>query len=87
VQQIVIVEGLLIGLLSWFFSLGLSLPITTALNFGVGSAILSAPLDFAFGWQGITFWLVSVIVIAAVASAIPAWNASRLTVREVLAYE
>jgi putative ABC transport system permease protein len=87
VQQIVIVEGLLIGAISWFLSLALSLPITTALNAGVGSAILSGPLDFAFGWQGITAWLVSVIVIAAVASAIPAWNASRLTVREVLAYE
>jgi putative ABC transport system permease protein len=87
VQQIVIVEGLLIGAVSWVLSLVLSLPITTALNAGVGNAILTAPIDFAFGWQGITAWLVSVIVIAAVASAIPAWNASRLTVREVLAYE
>jgi len=87
VQQIVIVEGLLIGLLSWGFSLVLSLPITLALNTGVGSAILSSPLSFAFGWQGVTFWLGSVILIAAIASAIPAWNASRLTVREVLAYE
>lgn len=87
VQEIVIIEGLLIGLISWFLSLGLSLPITKVLNAGVGSAILSAPLDFAFGWQGITFWLVSVIIIAILASAIPARRASRLTVREVLAYE
>ncbi|MFZ6031643.1 MAG: ABC transporter permease [Chloroflexota bacterium] len=87
VQRIVVAEGLLIGLGSWFFSLALSLPITQALNAGVGSAILSSPLDFAFGWQGSTFWLASVIAIAALASAIPAWNASRLTIREVLAYE
>ena len=38
--------------------------------------------------QGFTLLeLVLVIVLATVASFLPAWNASRLTVREVLAYE
>jgi len=32
-------------------------------------------------------WLGVVVVLSALASAIPARNASRLTVREVLAYE
>jgi putative ABC transport system permease protein len=32
-------------------------------------------------------WLVMVIVLSALASFLPARNASRLTVREVLAYE
>jgi putative ABC transport system permease protein len=32
-------------------------------------------------------WLVIVLVLSLIASILPAWNASRLTVREVLAYE
>jgi putative ABC transport system permease protein len=32
-------------------------------------------------------WLAIVTVVAVVASFSPAWNAARLTVREVLAYE
>jgi putative ABC transport system permease protein len=32
-------------------------------------------------------WLILVTLLALIASFLPAWNASRLTVREVLAYE
>jgi putative ABC transport system permease protein len=32
-------------------------------------------------------WLCLVLLLAAGASILPAWNASRLTVRDVLAYE
>jgi putative ABC transport system permease protein len=35
----------------------------------------------------VLLWLVVVVVLSALASFLPAWNASRLTVREVLAYE
>jgi putative ABC transport system permease protein len=37
--------------------------------------------------QGLWLWLVVVLILSALASFIPARNASRLTVREVLAYE
>ena len=37
--------------------------------------------------QGLVIWLGIVIALAAVASLLPAWNAARLTVRDVLAYE
>ena len=32
-------------------------------------------------------WLLIVVILATLASVLPAWAASRLTVREVLAYE
>jgi putative ABC transport system permease protein len=35
----------------------------------------------------VAYWLVVVVVIAAAASFLPAWSASRVTVRDVLAYE
>jgi putative ABC transport system permease protein len=84
---LVLVEGLIIGLISWVLGLVLSIPITFVLNAGVGAAILSSPLDFTFGMDGLMLWLGVVTVIAALASFLPAWNAMRLTVREVLAYE
>lgn len=85
--QLILVEGLLIGIMSWVLSVGLSLPITAALNAGVGVAILSAPMALTFGWNGILGWLALVILISVLASLLPAWNAVRLTVRDVLAYE
>ena len=48
---------------------------------------MSLPLAYEFSWDGVGLWLVSVLVIAVVASLIPAWNASRVSVRDAIAYE
>jgi len=87
IQMIVLVEGLTIGLISWAASLVISIPITSVLTYGVGVAIFKAPLDFTFGIDGILTWLIGTLIIAALASALPARRASRLTVRDTLAYE
>jgi len=87
IQMIVLLEGLTIGLISWAASLLFSIPITFVLTYGVGVAIFKAPLGFTFGVEGILTWLVSTLLIAALASALPARRASRLTVRDTLAYE
>jgi putative ABC transport system permease protein len=87
VRQIVIVEGVLIGLISWVLSALLGLPLSMLLNNAVGVAFIQMPLDFVFSLQGLLVWLGIVIALAALASLLPAWNAARLTVRDVLAYE
>ena len=87
IQMIVLVEGLFIGLLSWGASILFSVPITSALTYGVGVAIFKSPLAFTFGMQGIMIWLAITLGLAALASALPARRASRLTVRDTLAYE
>jgi putative ABC transport system permease protein len=87
IQSIVIVEGLVIGLISWAISILLSFPITSVLTFGVGMAVLTAPMPAVFGMTGIIVWLILTIVLATIASALPARRASRLTVRDTLAYE
>ena len=87
IQMIVLVEGLTIGLISWAVSLLLSIPITSVLTYGVGVAIFKAPLAFTFGIDGIITWLFGTLLIAALASALPAHRASSLTVRDTLAYE
>ena len=87
IQGIVIVEGLVIGLISWSISILVAIPITGILCFGVGMAILTAPMPAVYGVTGIIAWLVFTLVLATIASALPARRASRLTVRDTLAYE
>ncbi len=87
VRQIFIVEGIIIGVLSWLVGAILAYPISKFLSDLVGQQFLSAPLDYTFSLNGVLLWLGVVIVLSALASFLPAWNASRLTVQEVLAYE
>src|SRR6266498_320432 len=87
IQGIVIVEGMVIGLISWAISILVAIPITGVLCFGVGMAILTAPMPAVYGVTGIIAWLIFTLVLATIASALPARRASRLTVRDTLAYE
>jgi len=87
VLQIVMVEGMLIGALSWCIGALAAIPLSQLMSNTVGMAFLRAPLSYTFSTSGLLIWLIVVIVLAALASILPAWNASRLTVREVLAYE
>ena len=87
IQGIVMAEGLAVGLASWLLAILLSIPVTYVLDYGVGVSIFQAPLSVAFNWMGSLAWLMGVLVVAALASAIPAWRASRLTVRDTLVYE
>lgn len=86
VFQIVVVEGLIIGLLSWALGVVLALPISAGLALIVGQ-IFQANLQPVISLPGFAIWLVIVLVLAWLASLLPAWNAMRLTVRDVLAYE
>lgn len=87
IQSIVITEGMVIGILSWAVSIFLSIPITNVLCFGVGMAILTAPMPAVYGATGIIAWLIFTLVLGTLASALPARRASKLTVRDTLAYE
>jgi putative ABC transport system permease protein len=87
IQSQVIVEGMLIGMISWVIGVIFAFPVGWLLSQIVGVAIVQSPLTYAIGWDGFVLWLVLILVISAIASSWPARSASRLTVREVLAYE
>ena len=87
IQNIVISEGVVIGLVSWIISLALAIPLTHVLTFGVGMAIFTAPLPVVYSLSGMLVWLFGTLLLAAIASSLPASRASRLTVRDTLAYE
>ncbi len=87
VRQIVLVEGLLIGALSWLIGALLGIPFGQLLSEALGNVIFEMPLHYTVSTNGMLIWLVVVMAISVLASLLPAQNASRLTVREVLAYE
>ncbi len=87
VLRVVIVESIIIGLLSWVLGAILALPLSRILSDAVGVVFIQKPLTFTFSQGGVLVWLIVAVIIAALASFLPARNASRLTVREVLAYE
>jgi ABC-type lipoprotein release transport system permease subunit len=48
---------------------------------------MTSPLPVVYGTAGIIAWLIFTLVLATIASALPARRASSLTVRDTLAYE
>lgn len=87
VRLIVLGEGIIIGWLSFIAGGILSVPFSRILSQQVGMALLGSPLDYTFSINGLLLWFIIVTVLATVASLGPARSASRLTIREVLAYE
>jgi putative ABC transport system permease protein len=83
----VMFEGVFIGLLSWLFGALLSFPITALLSGIISAAIFQSSIALALNWVGFALWLGLVLLLSALASILPAYNAARLTIREVLAYE
>jgi putative ABC transport system permease protein len=87
VARIVIVEGLVVGLLSWLLGGMLALPLSWGLSYAIGVAFVQAPLAYSFSAVGLLLWLALVLLLSVLASVMPARSAWRLSVREVLAYE
>ena len=87
VLKLVIVEGLIIGLISYVLGAVLAFPIGALLSNVISMAIFSVPAPLAVTAEGFVIWLLVVMVLSVVASLLPARNATRLTIREVLAYE
>jgi putative ABC transport system permease protein len=87
VFQIVVAEGLLIGLISWLFGATLALPLGKVLANAVGQITLKISFDYTYSLGGLGMWLGAASILAILASLLPARNAVRVSVRDVLAYE
>ena len=87
VWLMVIAEGLVIGVLSWVIAAVLAWPVSKIVGDTFVRALFRGGLDFSFEALGLVIWLLVSIVLSGVASFVPAWRASRVTVREALAYE
>jgi putative ABC transport system permease protein len=83
----IVAEGIVIGLLSWTIAALLAWPISKAIGDFMVRMMFRSGLDFTFEPAGLVIWLIVSIGLSGLASFLPAWRASRTTVREALAYE
>jgi putative ABC transport system permease protein len=86
-MRTVIAEGVVIGVISFGLAILLSVPFTYLLSYIVSLAVFETPIKTVFTLTGYLIWLGVILVMSTVASILPARNAARLTIREVLAYE
>jgi putative ABC transport system permease protein len=87
ITSMVMIEGMLIGLMSWLFGALLSVPIGSLMSNAINLSLFGAPAEFNLTPIGVSLWLGLVLALSTLASVGPARNATRLTIREVLAYE
>jgi len=86
IMTMFIMEGVLQGLMSWLAAVPIAFLAARPMANVLGQTILKVDLDFAFSYVGVIIWLVAILAIAFLASLIPAHAASRVSVRESLAY-
>jgi len=80
-------EGILLGLISWLIALPLSIPAAYGLSTQGLSLALNQQLSYNFTPNGPLLWLMIIIMLAVIASLLPARKAALVSVRESLAYQ
>ncbi len=86
IMTMFVLEGVLQGLMSWLVAVPLAYVVARPVSALLGQTIFQTSLDFAFNTTAVFIWLLAVLAIAFLASLIPAHAASRISVRESLAY-
>ncbi|MBN1220056.1 MAG: FtsX-like permease family protein [Anaerolineae bacterium] len=81
-----VMEGILQGLLSWSIAVPLSFVFGRSMAAALGQTMFDTDLDYLYNFDAVFVWLVIILVISTLASIIPARNATRVSVRESLAY-
>jgi putative ABC transport system permease protein len=79
-------EGVLQAAVSWLLAVPLAFVVARPFARALGQVMLKMDLDFKFAFSAAGIWLVCVLVIAVLASAMPAQRAARIRVSESLAY-
>ena len=81
-----LLEGVLQAAVSWLLAVPLAFVVARPFARALGQVMLEMDLDFKFAFSAAGVWLVCVLVIAVLASAMPAQRAARIRVSESLAY-
>jgi len=79
-------EGLILGWLSWLIALPIAIPASKIMVQALGSAF-NADIQYNFTPFGPVMWLIIITVLSVLASMLPARGATRISVRESLAYQ
>jgi len=84
--KLFMLEGLSHALLAWLLSVPLAYLLAEPLAEQLGLITLNIQLDFAFSWLAVGLWLILIVLLALIATYLPARNATRIAVREGLGY-
>jgi putative ABC transport system permease protein len=86
VRRIVVAEGVFLAVISCLVAVLPALGLTAVLGAGLGNLFFSAPLPFRVSLLAAGIWLALAVLGGALATDAAATRASRITVREALAY-
>jgi len=86
IARLFVGEGLILGLMAWVIAIPLSVPVGQLFSKVIGQ-VISFDVVYQFSWTGALEWLVIIVVLSILGAALPAWRATRISIRESLAYE
>jgi putative ABC transport system permease protein len=86
VRGVVVMEGMFIGLTSCVVAVLPALGLTAVLGAGLGNLFMDAALPYRISLPAVGIWLALAVLGSALATNAAATRASRITVREALAY-
>jgi putative ABC transport system permease protein len=81
-----VMEGILQGLFSWLIAVPISFFLGRPLANALGQAMFEINLDYQYNASAVVVWLIIILIISTLASILPARSATRISVRESLAY-
>jgi len=82
-----VAEGSIVGFASWAIAALAAWPLGKGLGNFLMTKMFKSGLDFTFELRGLAVWLAVSLILGAIASFVPAWDATRHPVREALSYE
>jgi putative ABC transport system permease protein len=82
----VLCEGVFIALMSVPLAVLLALPLSAAIGAFLGNMLFGAAFPLVLSLKAVLAWLALVLVSATLASAFPAWKASRFTIHQSLSH-
>ena len=86
IRRLVVFEGVFIAAVSCVVAAIPAIALTWAMGVVLGNLFLSTPIPLEVSALGIAIWILVVVLGAALATLVPAFQAARLTVPEALAY-
>ena len=86
IARLFVGEGLILGLMAWVIAIPLSVPVGQVFSLVIGQ-VINFGVIFQFSWTGALQWFIIILVLSILGAALPALRASRISIRESLAYE
>jgi putative ABC transport system permease protein len=86
IARLFVGEGLILGLMAWVIAIPLSVPVGQLFSQVIGQ-VINFSVVYQFSWTGAVQWLIIMVVLSILGAGLPALRATRISIRESLAYE